>query len=157
MPPPRADGSSTVAQIAAGLYVRPRTGPQSAPVWWPAVAEPQAASVPTALTAAPGDIRMDRAIPKCPPQGGGIITVKLFNEVIMLVIIKTVLSPKQVCSLERRISTRRCRSLRAHAAIDRYRPPAPDLSSKPAARSCCYQSTGQTDGRIRTSNRCTHA
>jgi len=68
-PHPRADGSSTVAQIAAGLYVRPRTGPQSAPVWWPAVAEPQAASVPTALTAAPGDIRMDRAIPKCPPPG----------------------------------------------------------------------------------------
>ena len=30
------------------IYVRPRTGPQSAHLWWPAVAELQAASVPIA-------------------------------------------------------------------------------------------------------------
>ena len=35
-------------KIAADLYVRPRTGPQSAHLWWPAVAKLQAASVPTA-------------------------------------------------------------------------------------------------------------
>ena len=38
-----------------------------------------------------------------------------------------------------------CRA--AAAAIDRYLLPAPDLSSKPADRRCCYRSTGQTDGR----------
>jgi len=42
-----ADGSSTVAKIAADL-VRPRTGPQSAHLWWSAVAKLQAASVPIA-------------------------------------------------------------------------------------------------------------
>jgi len=31
--------------------------------------------------------------------------------------------------------------------IDRYLPPAPDLSSKPAGRRRCCRSTGQTDGR----------
>jgi len=30
------------------IYVRPRTGPQSAHLWWPAVAKLQAASVPIA-------------------------------------------------------------------------------------------------------------
>jgi len=30
------------------IYVRPRTGPQSTQLWWPAVAKLQAASVPTA-------------------------------------------------------------------------------------------------------------
>jgi len=35
------------------------------------------------------------------------------------------------------------------AAVNRYLPPAPapELSSKPAARRCCYLPTGQTDGR----------
>jgi len=53
MPP--ADGSSTVTyrfaanqaitdlKIAADPYVRPRTGPQSAHLWWPAVAKLQRA------------------------------------------------------------------------------------------------------------------
>jgi len=31
------------------IYVRPRTGPQSAHLWWPAVAKLQAASVPIAI------------------------------------------------------------------------------------------------------------
>jgi len=35
----------------------------------------------------------------------------------------------------------------AAAAIGRYLLPAPDLSSKPASRRCCCQSTGQTDRR----------
>ena len=58
-----ADGSSTVAyRFAANqaisiptctlksrrIYVRPRTGPQSAHLWWPAMAKMQAASVPIA-------------------------------------------------------------------------------------------------------------
>jgi len=34
----------------------------------------------------------------------------------------------------------------APGAIDEYLLPAPDLSSKPAARRCCCRSTGQTDG-----------
>ena len=34
--------------MVADLYVRPRTGPQSAHLWWPAVAKLQAASVPIA-------------------------------------------------------------------------------------------------------------
>jgi len=38
-----------------------------------------------------------------------------------------------------------CRA--AVAAIDRYLLPAPDLSSKPAGRRCCYRPTGQTVGR----------
>jgi len=57
-----ADGCSTVAyrfaanqaicvspwiQKSRRIYVRPRTGPQSAHLWWPAVAKLQAASVPT--------------------------------------------------------------------------------------------------------------
>ena len=37
----------------------------------------------------------------------------------------------------------------AAAAIDRYLPPATDLSSKPAGRRCCCRSTGQTDGQTR--------
>jgi len=43
-----ADGSSTVAK------------PQSAHLWWPAVAKLQAASVPIALAAAPWDRQTDR-------------------------------------------------------------------------------------------------
>jgi len=48
-----ADGCSTVAyrfaanQKSRRIYVRPRTGPQSAHLWWLAVAKLQAASVPT--------------------------------------------------------------------------------------------------------------
>ena len=41
-----ADDSSI--QNSRRIYVRPRTGPQSAQLWWPAVAKLQAASVPTA-------------------------------------------------------------------------------------------------------------
>jgi len=43
MPPP-ADGSSI--QKSRRIYVRLRTGPQSAHLWWPALAKLQAASVP---------------------------------------------------------------------------------------------------------------
>jgi len=32
----------------AGIYVRPWTGPQTPPLWWPAVAKLQAASMPVA-------------------------------------------------------------------------------------------------------------
>jgi len=39
-----ADGSSI--QKSRRIYVRPLTGPQSAHLWWPAVAKLQAASVP---------------------------------------------------------------------------------------------------------------
>jgi len=63
MPPPIVDGSSTVAyrfaanqaicvspwiQKSRRIYVRPRTGPQSAHLWWSAVAKLQVASVPIA-------------------------------------------------------------------------------------------------------------
>jgi len=41
-----ADGSSI--QKLRRIYVRPRTGLQSAHLWWPAVAKLQAASVPIA-------------------------------------------------------------------------------------------------------------
>jgi len=41
-----ADGTSI--QNSRLIYVRPRTGPQSAHLWWPAVAKLQAASVPIA-------------------------------------------------------------------------------------------------------------
>ena len=72
MPP--ADGSSTVAypfaaneavcvspwiQISQRIYVRPRTGPQSAQLWWPAVAKLQAASVPVCYAATPLDRQTD--------------------------------------------------------------------------------------------------
>ena len=61
---PAADGSSTLAHRFAvnqaistyttrtlksrRIYVRLRTGPQSAHLWWPAVAKLQAASAPKA-------------------------------------------------------------------------------------------------------------
>jgi len=51
MPP--TDGSSV--QKSLWIYVRPWTGPQSAHLWWPAVAKLQAASVPIAEAAAPWD------------------------------------------------------------------------------------------------------
>jgi len=50
MPPPMAVRRW---QKSAQLYVRPRTGPQYAHLWWPAVAEMQAASAPIAYAAAP--------------------------------------------------------------------------------------------------------
>jgi len=72
MPP--ADGSSAVAKIAADLpiYVRPRTDPQSAHLWWPAAAKLQAASVPSLYRQLRHgtDIRTDRAIPRCLPRAG---------------------------------------------------------------------------------------
>ena len=43
---PPADGSSI--QKSRRIYVRLRTGPQSAHLWWSAVAKLQAISVPTA-------------------------------------------------------------------------------------------------------------
>ena len=41
-------------KIAGRIYVRPRTGPQSAYIWWPAVAKLQAASAPIAMGQAGG-------------------------------------------------------------------------------------------------------
>ena len=55
MPP--ADGSSI--QKSRRIYVRPRTGPQSAHLWWLAVAKLQAASVPITYAAAPWDRQTD--------------------------------------------------------------------------------------------------
>jgi len=46
-------------QKSRRIYVRPRTGPQSAHLWWPAVAKLQAASVPIAWAAAPWDRQTD--------------------------------------------------------------------------------------------------
>ena len=45
MPPPMAVRRWQESQR---IYVRPRTGPQSARLWWPAVTKLQAASVPIA-------------------------------------------------------------------------------------------------------------
>jgi len=42
-------------QLSRRIYVRPRTGPQSVHLWWPAVAKLQAASVPVAYAAASWD------------------------------------------------------------------------------------------------------
>ena len=39
---------SPCIQKSRRIYVRPRTGPQSAHLWWPAVAKLQAASMPIA-------------------------------------------------------------------------------------------------------------
>jgi len=44
-------------QKSRRIYVHPRTGPQSAHLWWPVVAKLQAASVPVAWAAAPWDRR----------------------------------------------------------------------------------------------------
>jgi len=61
------------------IYVRLRTGPQSAHFWWLAVAKLQAASVSVAQAAAlwdrQTDGRADRAIPKCPVGRLGIIMI----------------------------------------------------------------------------------
>ena len=68
-----ADGSSI--KKSRRIYVRPRTGPQSAHLWWPAVAKLQPASVPMPRQLRRGtDRRTDRAIPKWPLRRG-IITV----------------------------------------------------------------------------------
>ena len=66
MPPPIAVRRW---QESRRIYVRPRTAPQPAHLWWPAMAKLQAASVPIAKAAARHgtDRRTDRAIPKCPP------------------------------------------------------------------------------------------
>ena len=45
-------------QKSRRIYVRPRTGPLSAHLWWPAVAKLQAASVPIAKAGT--DRRTDR-------------------------------------------------------------------------------------------------
>ena len=47
--PPAGDSSAAVK--SRRIYVRPRTGPQSAHLWWSAVAKLQAASVPIAEAA----------------------------------------------------------------------------------------------------------
>jgi len=75
-PPIRLSASASPwIQQSRRIYVRPRTGPRSAHLWWPAVAKLQAASVPIARQLRHGtDRRTDRVIPKCPPYGGGIIT-----------------------------------------------------------------------------------
>ena len=46
-------------QKSRRIYVRPRTGPRSARLWWPAVAKLQAAGVPIAQAAAPWDRQTD--------------------------------------------------------------------------------------------------
>ena len=54
------------------IYVRPRTGPLSAHLWWPAVAKLQAASVPIAKAGT--DRQTDRDGSQyhlMPPYGGG--------------------------------------------------------------------------------------
>jgi len=52
------------------IYVRPRTGPQSAQLWWPAVAKLQAASVPIAQAAAPRDGRIAVSLNSLPNRAG---------------------------------------------------------------------------------------
>ena len=54
------------------IYVRPRTGPQSAHLWWPAVAKLQAASMPVAQAAAPRDRQTDGSRYSEMPLGRGI-------------------------------------------------------------------------------------
>jgi len=80
-------------QKSPRIYVRPRTGPQYAHLWWPAVAEMQAASAPIArllrhaysvpiarLLRHGRDRRTDRDNPKCPPSAWSIITENLQTE-----------------------------------------------------------------------------
>jgi len=61
-----ANGSSTVAyRFAANqklwqIYIRPRTDPQSAHLWWPVVAKLQAVSMPIGEAAASWDKQTDR-------------------------------------------------------------------------------------------------
>ena len=58
-------------QKSRRIYVCPRTGPQSAHLWWLAVAKLQAASVPIAEAAAPWDIQTDGSrYSKMPPRAG---------------------------------------------------------------------------------------
>ena len=64
------------------IYVRPRTGPQSAHLWWPAVAKLQAASVPIAKAGT--DRRTDRdgsqyRLMPLPPTAGGIMKTSMVS------------------------------------------------------------------------------
>ena len=54
------------------IYVRPRTGPQSAHLWWLSCRQPACRMSIAYRAAAPRDRRADRAVPKC-PLGRGII------------------------------------------------------------------------------------
>ena len=68
-----APADSSLIQKSRRIYVRPRTGPQSAHLWWPAVAKLQAASVPIAWAAASWNRQTDRSrYTKMLSQGGGI-------------------------------------------------------------------------------------
>ena len=61
-------------QKSRQIYVRPRTGPQFAHLWWSSVAKLQAAGVPIAYAAAPWDRQTDGSrYSKMPPMAGGII------------------------------------------------------------------------------------
>jgi len=59
--PLHADGSSI--QKSRRIYVRPRTGPQSAHFWWPVMTKLQAASVPIAYAATPDGSRYRLMLP----------------------------------------------------------------------------------------------
>jgi len=59
-------------QKSLRIYVRPRTGPQSAHLWWPAVAKLQTASVLIACSCAMGQTDRSR-YSKMPPKAAGII------------------------------------------------------------------------------------
>ena len=59
---------SSRIQQSRRIYVRPRTGPQSAHLWWPTVAKLQAASAPKQLRCGT-DRRTDRS-----PRSGNITT-----------------------------------------------------------------------------------
>ena len=75
MPPPMAVRRW---QKSRRIYVRPRTGPQSAHLWWPAVAKLQATGVPIAQAAAPWDRQTDGSrYSKMPPRADGM--KKLFK------------------------------------------------------------------------------
>ena len=58
------------------IYVRPRTGPQSAHLWWPAVAELQAASVPGSCAMGQTDERTSVSF-NAPTVGWGTIIRQL--------------------------------------------------------------------------------
>ena len=71
MPP--SDSSSL--KKSRRIYVRPRTGPQSAHLWWPAVAKLQAANVPVVWAAALCDRQTDGSrYSKMSRSDGDIIT-----------------------------------------------------------------------------------
>jgi len=72
VPPPPADGSLT--QTSWQIYIRPQTGPQSAHLWWLAVAKLQAAYSIGSCPMGQTDRRTDCTIPKCPPRAWGMIS-----------------------------------------------------------------------------------